>query len=446
MGKEEEPFKQIGLTLAKHFDSVYYVDIESGRYEEFVHMKQLEDLRIPNRGEDFFEDSVENAASCVHPDDLELISQLNDKEEILKSFSEQNSFSSVYRLIVNGKTMHMRSIKIMCEDKKHMLCCLESIEEEIRVKKERDRDLQSARREARHDDLTGVKNKNAFREFAASIESRIASAGRAFPFGVVMCDVNDLKLINDTRGHSFGDEVIQRTSRMICGVFEHSPVFRVGGDEFIAVLTGRDYDNREMLHKKLIEESIANKKSRSGPVVACGLAVYEADRDSGFDDVYKRADRQMYINKNELKSMGASSVANLAELKKVRTPIPDNRKRLLDGMFGALLTVAGGGYIYLNDMKHDFSRWSLSLVDDFGIESEYMYDADSVWRKHIHPDDMESYVESIDSVLGGDPQMRPFLYRARRADGTYVLLTTRGFVLSDPDGEPEYFGGIIVPE
>ena len=71
MGKEEETFKQIGLTLAKHFDSVYYVDIESGRYEEFVHMKQLEDLRIPNRGEDFFEDSVENAASCVHPDDME---------------------------------------------------------------------------------------------------------------------------------------------------------------------------------------------------------------------------------------------------------------------------------------------------------------------------------------------------------------------------------------
>ena len=444
MGKEEEAFKQIGLTLAKHFDSVYYVDIESGRYEEFVHMKQLEDLRIPNRGEDFFEDSVENAASCVHPDDLELIGQLNDKEEILKSFSEQNSFSSVYRLIVNGKTMHMRSIKIMCEDKKHMLCCLESIEEEIRVKKERDRDLQSARREARHDDLTGVKNKNAFREFAASIESRIASADRAFPFGVVMCDVNDLKLINDTRGHSFGDEAIQRTSRMICGVFEHSPVFRVGGDEFVAVLTGRDYENREMLHKKLIEESIANKKSRSGPVVASGLAVYEADRDSGFEDVYKRADRQMYANKSELKSM--NTVEGNAGSKKSGIPIPDYRKRLLDRMFGALLTVAGEGYIYLCDMKYDFSRWSLSLVDDFGMESEYMYDAGSIWQTHIHPDDMEAYCGVVDSVLGGNPEMHPLLYRARRLDGTYVLLTTRGFVLSDPDGEPEYFGGIIVPE
>ena len=443
MGKEEEAFKQIGLTLAKHFDSVYYVDIESGRYEEFVHMKLLDDLRVPKHGEDFFEDSVENAASCVHPDDLELIGQLNDKEEILKKLSGQNSFSSVYRLIVNGKTVHMRSIKIMCEDKKHILCCLESIEEEIRMKKERDRDLQSARREARHDDLTGVKNKNAFREFAASIESRIASADRAFPFGVVMCDVNDLKLINDTRGHSFGDEVIQRTSRMICGIFEHSPVFRVGGDEFVAVLTGRDYEHREMLHKKLVEESIANKRSRSGPVVASGLAVYEAGRDSGFDDVYKRADQQMYINKTELKSMNA--IDGLAGLKKMRTPIPDDCRRRLDGMFGALVTVADGGYVYLNYMKYDFSRWSLSLVDDFGIESEYMYDADAIWRKHIHPEDIEAYSEAMDSVLGGDPQMRPFLYRAQRADGTYVRLTARGFVLSDSNGDPEFFGGIIVP-
>lgn len=65
-------------------------------------------------------------------------------------------------------------------------------------------------------------------------------------------------------------------------------------------------------------------------------------------------------------------------MKKVNTPITDERKRLLDGLFGALYTVAGEGYVYINDMKYDFSRWSLSLIDDFGMDSEYMYHAEQI--------------------------------------------------------------------
>ena len=51
-------------------------------------------------------------------------------------------------------------------------------------------------------------------------------------------------------------------------------------------------------------------------------------------------------------------------------------------MFGAMVTVSGGGYVFLNDMRYDFSRWALSLVDDFGLESEYMYHADKIWEKY----------------------------------------------------------------
>ena len=87
--------------------------------------------------------------------------------------------------------------------------------------------------------MTGVHNKNAFREYISSIDEKLEGGMDREPFAIVMCDVNDLKLINDTRGHSFGDEMIQRASRMVCGVFAHSPVFRVGGDEFAVVLKGR---------------------------------------------------------------------------------------------------------------------------------------------------------------------------------------------------------------
>ena len=162
-----------------------------------------------------------------------------------------------------------------------------------------------------------------------------------------MCDVNDLKLMNDTRGHSFGDEAIRRASRMVCNVFEHSPVFRVGGDEFVAVLKGRDYEQREELFHRIKEESLANKRSRSGPVVACGIAEYDPEKDKRIEDVYERADEQMYEVKNELKSVRL--LDEFVNMEKIEASIPDERKRLLDSMFGALYTVAGEGYVFLND-------------------------------------------------------------------------------------------------
>ena len=444
MKDNQEALNQIALTLAHHFDSLYYVDIKSGNYYEYMHNSLLEGLNIPSQGEDFFAESRNNAPKCVHPDDLELVIKLHDREAMLSRLSRDKSYSAMYRLILQGKIVHMRHFEIMCDDQKHIICCLENIEEEFRQKEEQERILQSARRMARMDVLTGIRNKNAFTEYIATVNEKINSISENYHFGIIMCDVNDLKKINDTRGHSFGDEAIQRTSRLICDIFDHSPVFRVGGDEFVVVLDGRDYDMREQLLAKLREESVANKLSRSGPVVACGMAVFERDTDDSFDSVYKRADKRMYEHKKELKS--TKIVDYFMEMNSMDIPISAERKRVLDSIFGALYTVIGEGYVYLNDMKHDFSRWSLLLVDDFGMKSEYMYHADKCWQEHIHPDDMKIYKDAIDAVLCGNAEVRPIRYRARRADGTYAVCHTRGFVLSDKDGNPEYFGGIIVTE
>ena len=338
----------------------------------------------------------------------------------------------------------MRHIDIMCEDKKHFLFCMENIDDEFREAEEQKENLRYAERMARFDELTGVKNQKAFTEETRIIDEKIKSNMEAPIFGVVMSDVNDLKRINDTRGHSFGDEAIQRTSRMICEVYKHSPVFRIGGDEFAVILTGSDFTQREALIQRLKEESLANKRSRSGPTVACGMAVYDPDSDNEFSNVFERADSLMYENKKELKA--GNAVEGFRQMKEIDEPVSDERKRLLDGLFGALLTVAGGGYVYLNDMKHDYSRWALSLIDDFGLKSEYMYHADNIWLDYIHPEDITVYKEAVEAVLRGDAEVRPICYRARKKDGTYVLLATRGFVLSDKEGNPEYFGGIIIPQ
>ena len=69
---------------------------------------------------------------------------------------------------------------------------------------------------------------------------------------------------------------------------------------------------------------------------------------------------------------------------------------------------------------------------------------DEVWQEFIHPDDMDTYRDAVNAVLNGNAELRPIIYRARRPDGTYVMLATRGFVLSDSKGDPEYFGGIMI--
>ena len=91
---------------------------------------------------------------------------------------------------------------------------------------------------------------------------------------------------------------------MICRRFKHSPVFRIGGDEFVAVLQGDDYRYRKALLDEF--EHIVEMNLHAGRVVvASGLATFRPGSDSSYRKVFERADRRMYERKNALKAMKA---------------------------------------------------------------------------------------------------------------------------------------------
>ena len=158
------------------------------------------------------------------------------------------------------------------------------------------------------DPMTGVKSKHAFllkqEEMDASIEE-----GSQDAFAVAVCDVNGLKVINDTLGHKAGDEYIRSASRMICDIFQHSPVYRVGGDEFTVILSGRDLHNREELLKVLHDRSVEHISTKE-VVISGGLSEYRPGTDTCFHDVFERADMLMYQEKDLLKGMGSISREN----------------------------------------------------------------------------------------------------------------------------------------
>lgn len=168
-------------------------------------------------------------------------------------------------------------------------------------------EMATARKMAYRDPLTGVKNKLSYLESVSGIDERIQK-GEIEEFGVVVFDLNGLKRINDTLGHDAGDVYIQDGCRLICHQFKHSPVFRVGGDEFIAFLEGADYENRETLLHDFNARIIDNLK-KGAVVVSSGLGEYMPGRDRDYQEIFKRADRKMYDCKGYLKSLPAGNEA-----------------------------------------------------------------------------------------------------------------------------------------
>ncbi|MER2177496.1 MAG: diguanylate cyclase [Stenotrophomonas maltophilia] len=80
---------------------------------------------------------------------------------------------------------------------------------------------------------------------------------------------------------------------LVCRIFHHSPVFRVGGDEFVAILRGQDYVDRENLTAVLRRQVEENIRLNEGPVVAAGTAAFEPGTDRSVEDVMRRAEQAM---------------------------------------------------------------------------------------------------------------------------------------------------------
>jgi len=123
--------------------------------------------------------------------------------------------------------------------------------------------------------------------------------------------------------------------------------------------------------------------------------------------------------------------------------ISEERQLMLDTLYKAFELVSEGTYVYLCDMKYDYSRWTKSAVDLFGLPAEYMYGAGEIWEDRIHPDDRAAYHEGIDEIFAGNASGHDMQYRAKRVTGEYDVCTCRGIVIRDPAGEPDYFVGTI---
>ncbi len=176
----------------------------------------------------------------------------------------------------------------------------EQAQNDIQVKEE---EIGKISKEAYRDSLTSVGSKVAYARKVSEINEAILQ-GKA-NFAVVMVDVNRLKYINDKFGHAAGDDYLRGCCRIVCQTYKHSPVYRIGGDEFVVILTDEDYETRNEKMEELRKafETSYSREQRDPwhrYSAAFGMAEHAFD-DITFDLVFKRADEAMYEEKKRFK-------------------------------------------------------------------------------------------------------------------------------------------------
>ena len=155
------------------------------------------------------------------------------------------------------------------------------------------------------DALTGVKNKAAMDVTTSRLNAAVKMGKKDdIPeFAFVVFDCNGLKQINDQYGHACGDVFLQTICGTICRIFARSPVFRMGGDEFAVLLQNQDYENRHSLLKEYDQVASRANANTSDPWkkvdAAKGMAEFNPASDENVEQVLKRADERMYLDKRK---------------------------------------------------------------------------------------------------------------------------------------------------
>lgn len=151
------------------------------------------------------------------------------------------------------------------------------------------------------DALTSVRNKGGYATYIEELQVRVDEQHGEVAFAVGIFDCDNLKLINDKYGHEKGDAYLRTACRLICRVFQHSPVFRIGGDEFSVILQNDDLRNKDMLVQQfsdaMVEISASAQYEWEQAHVSMGFATYDAQSDHNVNDVLRRADDLMYEDK-----------------------------------------------------------------------------------------------------------------------------------------------------
>ena len=286
------------------------------------------------------------------------------------------------------------------------------------------------RKKAFIDVHTGLPNKNRCEEVLKELD------GRESKVSIVMFDLNDLKKVNDTMGHAYGDAMIKGFANIIGSSFRNDDfVGRYGGDEFIAVLRNIEIRDVEAILKRIKDRVQQHNDNNKNIFISYAYGFAHSDQMNGEDTdrLLNRADNNMYANKKEYKRLHRRGLVNR----------DDDKMSLSSRIFDGLSETSKRKYVFMTDMATGVTRWSKSAVEYFGLEGEYMEDSEEKWGELIHPDDRQMFYKDIKAILAGQKKRHDIDYRVKNKKGEYVSCTCRGVVEKGVGDEHDLFVGNI---
>jgi len=142
--------------------------------------------------------------------------------------------------------------------------------------------------------LTGYENRMAYEQRLTSCAGLI---GQGNSIAILVFDLNNLKTVNDTFGHKYGDALIKNSADILAQhLGDPKSLFRIGGDEFAAVLVGRSWPELQQIQSDIRNEH----RIIMGDIpfsCAVGMARFDKTGDSSIRDTMQRADDAMYEDK-----------------------------------------------------------------------------------------------------------------------------------------------------
>lgn len=222
----------------------------------------------------------------------------------MKNNDELTDIYEVIRTTQMNVIDYLEDMAKLEKERQRYIDILRQVESE---NKSKDSLLDKVSKDAYHDELTKVGNKSAYVKRVEELSKKIEKG--AGKFAIAMIDLNNLKYINDYCGHKAGDSYIKGSCSMIQDVFKNSALYRIGGDEFVVVMVGEDYRNRDELVSQIRSDFLKRYYNNSLQphqryCASVGLAVYE-DGDT-VESVFKRADQAMYAEKMVFKMKNGS--------------------------------------------------------------------------------------------------------------------------------------------
>ncbi|HEY3424212.1 MAG TPA: diguanylate cyclase [Negativicutes bacterium] len=222
-----------------------------------------------------------NIAEFFSPDIVTLM-----MENIDKIFQEGTSQIFQFN-IKQGEIVSHQEVRLVFAGENEALAILRDITERNKLEQE----LQYL---CIHDSLTGLYNWGYFAE-----EMRRLESGRCHPVGIVVCDIDGLKIVNDNLGHGMGDELLKTASSILQQAFRgNDTVARIGGDEFAILLPNVTQEvvaeACKRLRKTIAEYNQAKAKLFIG--ISVGAAVSSHDSPD-LGEIFKQADEDMYGDK-----------------------------------------------------------------------------------------------------------------------------------------------------